>query len=220
MHANAVWANDDYYNDASHTRRLIDILKYESMVNGIIDSNHIAQDKPPNSSLHWSRLFEYPWVINNLNLLPDDVVLDVGGSHSILQYYISKICKRVINIDLHFGVMLRVPKQNLVLANAQCIPLQSNSIDKCLCISTLEHAKDPVECVREIVRVLKPGGILTLTIDTTFDHVKHNVVDYNGVTDILDILDGRHPKKPLNILLNNDFGFPLEVLCIKYIKNI
>ncbi len=38
------------------------------------------------------------------------------------------------------------------------LPLADNSVDAIICISVLEHVEEPQKAVRELYRVLKPGG--------------------------------------------------------------
>jgi len=47
-----------------------------------------------------------------------------------------------------------------VLAFAQTIPFKSNSFDVVYSNAVLEHVDDPFLCAKEMVRVLKPGGVL------------------------------------------------------------
>ena len=51
----------------------------------------------------------------------------------------------------------------LVIDDATSLPFQSNSIDACVCIEVLEHLFAPQLAVKEIVRLLRPGGILIVT---------------------------------------------------------
>jgi SAM-dependent methyltransferase len=47
-----------------------------------------------------------------------------------------------------------------VLGVGEKLPFKSNSFDAVFSLAVLEHVKNPFECAREIVRVLKPGGKL------------------------------------------------------------
>jgi SAM-dependent methyltransferase len=45
-----------------------------------------------------------------------------------------------------------------VLGDAHAMPIADATYDVCVCISTLEHVRDPYRVTREIHRILKPGG--------------------------------------------------------------
>ncbi len=49
-----------------------------------------------------------------------------------------------------------------ILAVNQALPFQDNVFDAVFSLDVLEHVNDPFLCAREIVRVLKPGGVLYL----------------------------------------------------------
>jgi len=48
------------------------------------------------------------------------------------------------------------------------MPYESGSMDLCLCLEVLEHIEDDARAVREIARVLKPGGLLVAAVPYTF----------------------------------------------------
>jgi 2-polyprenyl-3-methyl-5-hydroxy-6-metoxy-1,4-benzoquinol methylase len=52
---------------------------------------------------------------------------------------------------------------HVVQADAQAIALPSGSLDTVVCCETIEHVPDPRAALRELARVLKPGGRLFLT---------------------------------------------------------
>jgi SAM-dependent methyltransferase len=49
------------------------------------------------------------------------------------------------------------------VCDATAIPVEDGSFDLVLCTEVLEHVPDPVAVVREMCRVLRPGGTLLLT---------------------------------------------------------
>ncbi len=53
-----------------------------------------------------------------------------------------------------------------IQGDAKNLPFKESTFDRVFCVSVLEHIeKDHSLCVREMLRVLKPGGILILTLD-------------------------------------------------------
>jgi ubiquinone/menaquinone biosynthesis C-methylase UbiE len=59
---------------------------------------------------------------------------------------------------------------------AERLPFRDNSFEALISIAVLEHVKNPFECAREIVRVLKPGG--TLYVDVPFLQSYHGYPDH------------------------------------------
>ncbi len=67
-------------------------------------------------------------------------------------------CRKGISEELKWDTS----KVNIV-CDITDMPLENDSVDVVLCTEVFEHLKDPVSAVREIARVLKPGGELILT---------------------------------------------------------
>ncbi len=82
---------------------------------------------------------------------PDKVIVNLGSGTKIIR-------KGVINIDFQ-------PFENVdIVADASCLPQEDNSVDAIVCESLLEHVADPAKVVAEIKRVLKPGGLVYVTV--------------------------------------------------------
>jgi SAM-dependent methyltransferase len=82
---------------------------------------------------------------------PNARVLDVGAGGRLL-------APNVVTVDA-------VPGANVnIVADIHSLPLEANSFDCVFCTGTLEHVHDPRQAVREIHRVLKPGGLVHIDV--------------------------------------------------------
>jgi SAM-dependent methyltransferase len=83
--------------------------------------------------------------------------LYVGGAGSFVDGY--------VNLDLY-------PLQGVnVVGDAQCLPFASGVFQRVECDAVLEHVENPEKVVREIERVLVPGGFAHIV--TPFCHPFH-----------------------------------------------
>lgn len=57
-------------------------------------------------------------------------------------------------------------KAEFKVANAQKLPFKNNSFDVVTCFDLIEHVQYPTKAIKEIFRVLKPGGIFHALIPT------------------------------------------------------
>jgi SAM-dependent methyltransferase len=76
-------------------------------------------------------------------------------------------------------------RATFVAASADLLPFQDGSIDVVVCFQVLEHLPDPQDFVREVQRVLAPGGVFLLTtpnlLVTGARPNPHHVHDYTPV---------------------------------------
>lgn len=57
--------------------------------------------------------------------------------------------------------------KNLTLADARDLPFADNSYGSIFSISTFEHITNPKKLLKEMYRVLKPGGTMAITMETS-----------------------------------------------------
>ncbi|GEM_PF-315634 len=68
--------------------------------------------------------------------------------------------KRKLDSPQHSDVRNTI---DVILASAHDLPLADGSVDICLMVTVLQEIPDRVRALREVFRVLKPGGILAVT---------------------------------------------------------
>jgi SAM-dependent methyltransferase len=125
------------------------------------------------------RIFEYSFVLQRLLGLPKGKVLDVGCASGInfLAPTLATLGWQVYGIDGR-KFRLNYPGFHFTLGEITCMPFPDNEFDVVYAVSTLEHmgpggeggiygvsnADADFKAVAEISRVLKPGGILLVTV--------------------------------------------------------
>jgi SAM-dependent methyltransferase len=127
-------------------------------------------------SIEWweSRLYKTPESRNPViqffrELYPyineSSVILDVGaGTGEHHDYQLRGRCKEIVGVDLDPRVMENPLLDRGVVADVRRLPLEDNTFDLAFSVYVLEHINDPQSFVKEIKRVLKPGGhFLALT---------------------------------------------------------
>jgi len=115
---------------------------------------------------------------DQLNLGQDQFLLDMGcgeGRHSIGA--LLETSANVVGLDLSLND-LNIAKSRLSdfdtenletqctfgVGNITDIPLEDSSLDAVICSEVLEHVESPEESITEMIRVLKPGGIIALSV--------------------------------------------------------
>jgi ubiquinone/menaquinone biosynthesis C-methylase UbiE len=91
---------------------------------------------------------------------PDMTLLDLGaGAGRIKQMNFRGLVSRVAGIDPDPRVRQNPHLDEAVEGFADNLPFASNSFDIVICDNVLEHLNEPELVLREVARVLKPGGV-------------------------------------------------------------
>lgn len=140
-----------------------------------------------------NKYWEYPWITANLRLENEMSLLDAGCGTSALQYVLAHAGVKVHGIDPNeevgwhgidralakrFGCDIEYRREGI-----EKISYPDNHFDRVMCASVIEHCRATRveneaitpqteadralqrQMMSEMVRVLKPGGILVLTTD-------------------------------------------------------
>lgn len=151
------------------------------MTNDLQQADAIEQHSI-NQFTQWAKNYDNPFtsitfqqtnskIVNLLNPKANSSLLDVGCGSGIL---LNKLLSLHNNMKL-FGLditpkMVEVakvkfnnnPEVKITLGSAIKMPYKDNSFDYVTCASSFHHHPDPAISIKEMVRVLKPGGKLLI----------------------------------------------------------
>jgi len=132
--------------------------------------NAVVDEMAIPSYTHWNPLIRWlMWkrlaIVQDLcNGLQIEVALDYGTGAGVMLPFLSKIADRVVALD-RFIMPAAKLCEHYKLHNVELkeidtlpIPLPDGSVDLILCLDVLEHIEALQEIIRELVRILKPGG--------------------------------------------------------------
>ncbi len=101
-----------------------------------------------------------------LALLPgDQVVADLGCGTGTMIAQLAPHVKRAIGIDNNAAMLKAARRRTAEFGNVTLkrgdladLPIDSGSCDAALCVLALTYVVDPAACIREMARILRPGG--------------------------------------------------------------
>jgi ubiquinone/menaquinone biosynthesis C-methylase UbiE len=133
-------------------------------------------------------------LLNFAKLPPDLRILDVGTGIGLLPLMMAEDgAKSVVGIDVSPGMLeqaeyLRLSRGtdpsgrvSFRLAPIHALPFHEETFDAVTCRLVLNHTRRPERLVREMVRVLKPGGVLVLaellSVDNPVKRATQNAIE-------------------------------------------
>lgn len=112
--------------------------------------------------------YESKAILNNLNLRNGLRILDVGCGTGVFTKLLAQKDLDVKGVDesekmLSYGKLKpELANVEFVSGSAECLPFPDAHFDRILCAFMLEFAVNPGKVVTEMIRVLKPGGIMVI----------------------------------------------------------
>lgn len=130
----------------------------------------------PVNKIFWSLNRELILQMAVENSSPESCILDVGCGVGEYIIYLQKKGRKCIGVDPLWDTSLLKARKNAEIGDlyihlcqswGESLPVKSNSLDMVLCISTLQHVRDPVQTLCEIRRVLKNDGLILISVPQT-----------------------------------------------------
>ena len=210
-----------------HTRRLYEL--------------ELILGTPIQDSLHWTRRFEYPWVLSKVladaknpysHVAPEQnspkTILDVGAGATALQFLLTRQNKwSVTAVDPDQAAIAWIEKtkdysifqtNRSVRGGFPVLPFKDKEFDTGICISVLEHLGRgyELESIWELVRVVKREVLITM--DICLEHSRQQT-DYWQLEAIAPSLfirkDLTPPPDAITFCID---GHPFAVACIHVIQ--
>ncbi len=100
-----------------------------------------------------------------LDIKPDNWVLDVGGGTGRVSSRLDDDSRGVILVDISRPMLKQSQGKNGVIpvhSSVNRLPFADGSVDRIIVVDALHHFNKPEHAVREMIRILKPGGRLVI----------------------------------------------------------
>ncbi len=97
---------------------------------------------------------------------PAPVVLDLGCGTGVIATELAQ-WSHPIGLDMSSQALAYCRQrgvEDLVQANGEALPIRTNSVDAVLALDIFEHIEDDQAAFREAFRVLRPGGVLVMSV--------------------------------------------------------
>lgn len=135
----------------------------------------------------YERAIEYPWIFHALDLNERHRFIDIGSGNTIFPLYVKQATGAMVHcVDLDTSILtlsgyakkagLGDALQNGTLVIRHLpdsrLPYPDNFFDRLACISTIEHCPGDTDTqtMRELVRVVRPGGTLAFSVPISAAH--------------------------------------------------
>jgi polysaccharide pyruvyl transferase WcaK-like protein/2-polyprenyl-3-methyl-5-hydroxy-6-metoxy-1,4-benzoquinol methylase len=139
----------------------------------------------------WSKVWEYPWLwfaaLSRIDWVGKHIV-DLGSEVSPMPWLLATLGAKVTLIEadsqwLPQWELLRAKLRVDVswhIVTSEAIPIPDETADVVTSFSVIEHQPDKEAAIREVVRVLKPGGVFAVSFDICQPDMGMTFPEWNG----------------------------------------
>ena len=127
------------------------------------------------------------YILKYLLPKPKDRILDIGCGVGYFAKLLSDHGCNVYGVDINpesVELCNSTIGNNFIVGNAELLEYSDECFDKILCSEVLEHLKDDLTAIQEIYRVLKPNGLVLITVPSTDgvfgSKIKNIMHDHDG----------------------------------------
>nr|BFD91504.1 hypothetical protein KitaXyl93_28640 [Kitasatospora sp. Xyl93] len=164
------------------------------------DGRHLAARQ---SLYQWQRpRYDLPGIVVEELAGTSGTVIDIGCGNGT---YVNRLHRdrpdlQVVGVDISAGILADVPKPVLV-ADAQALPFGDGSADAVLALHMLYHVGDIEATIKELARVLRPGGVLIASTNSDTDKQELDRLWARAAGDVLGV-----PEGPGRVTLSSRFS--------------
>jgi SAM-dependent methyltransferase len=122
-------------------------------------------------NIHFTRPTEFSLIIRWLNLGPRNSICDIGCGDGYWTSRLAGANRRLFGVDADSEVLTRAQYYygqfaNFVLASAENLPFENNTMDRVVSLCAMEHFTDDRQALTEMCRILRPKGRLCMSLDS------------------------------------------------------
>lgn len=117
-----------------------------------------------------AHLQRFQEAIKHLELKPDQKILNIWSRTGLAIPYLRKKCLNLDIVNLEVSPEFikiaekKFPQENFQETDLNRLTFRDNFFDRVLSLETLEHTPDPLGLLKELHRVIKPNGLLVMSL--------------------------------------------------------